>query len=347
MVPDDDGATTSPTASAVTTKIHDDDDDDSDNVDDDRLGPRKLRVVIVGGGVGGLAVAARIASSSTSSPPGNSVDITIIEKNPQIGGRCGSFWVEAPTTITRENNNNNNNSDNDDSDHVMGWYRHERGPSLLLLPHIYKQLFEETTNGKYDASHYGLDMVQCVPAYQVVFDDGDRIEVGFPDSENDKNGGDCAYAGTATIAGNRETTSRIKMDSYERDGARKWDDYLRITQAYLDCGLANFIEERLDIMSFPNFVWEGVIRDFAKAWPLKPHSDLLDSLFESTKLQALASFQDLYVGLEPYRNNDLFGGGVLRSTAPAVFGLLAAIELHPTNKKAGGMSNQTKSYTAI
>jgi len=54
-------------------------------------------------------------------------------------------------------------------------------------------------------------------------------------------------------------------------------------------------------------------------------------------MKALASFQDLYVGLEPYKNNDQFGGGVLKKTAPAVFGLLAALELHPSNNKAGGM----------
>lgn len=63
---------------------------------------------------------------------------------------------------------------------------------------------------------------------------------------------------------------------------------------------------------------------------------MLDAIFDSDKLKALASFQDLYVGLEPYQNPKLFAGGVLQSTAPAVFGLLAAIELHPTNDKAGG-----------
>jgi hypothetical protein len=76
-----------------------------------------------------------------------------------------------------------------------------------------------------------------------------------------------------------------------------------------------------------------------QAWPLKPHSDVLDAIFESDKMRALASFQDLYVGLEPYRNNDQLFGGVIETTAPAVFGLLAAIELHPNNKKAGGVLN--------
>lgn len=73
-----------------------------------------------------------------------------------------------------------------------------------------------------------------------------------------------------------------------------------------------------------------------KSWPLKPHSTVLDAIFDSEKMKALASFQDLYVGLEPYANNGQIGGGVIKKTAPAVFGLLAALELHPTNKKAGG-----------
>eukprot|EP00957_Ditylum_brightwellii_P163225 12428967-Ditylum_brightwellii.AAC.1 len=52
-------------------------------------------------------------------------------------------------------------------------------------------------------------------------------------------------------------------------------------------------------------------------------------------MRALASFQDLYVGLEPYKNEKQLFGGVIKKTAPAVFGLLAALELHPTNNKAG------------
>mmetsp|Transcript_13664 Transcript_13664/g.20739 ORF Transcript_13664/g.20739 Transcript_13664/m.20739 type:complete len:379 (-) Transcript_13664:162-1298(-) len=52
-------------------------------------------------------------------------------------------------------------------------------------------------------------------------------------------------------------------------------------------------------------------------------------------MKALASFQNLYVGLEPYRNDNQLFGGTLSKTSPAVFGLLAALELHPTNEKAG------------
>eukprot|EP00522_Entomoneis_paludosa_P002673 CAMPEP_0172473010 /NCGR_PEP_ID=MMETSP1065-20121228/68640_1 /TAXON_ID=265537 /ORGANISM="Amphiprora paludosa, Strain CCMP125" /LENGTH=469 /DNA_ID=CAMNT_0013231179 /DNA_START=48 /DNA_END=1457 /DNA_ORIENTATION=- len=124
------------------------------------------------------------------------------------------------------------------------------------------------------------------------------------------------------------------MNALEENGALKWDEYMTTCEAFLECGLPNFIEERLDLPSFPAFIVQS-LREFGKAWPLKPHSDVLESIFESTKMRALASFQDLYVGLEPYRNDDQLGGGVFQSTAPAVFGLLAAIELHPSNNKCG------------
>ena len=41
------------------------------------------------------------------------------------------------------------------------------------------------------------------------------------------------------------------------------------------------------------------------------------------------------MGLEPYENSRQLGGGVLRKTTPAVLGLLAALEFHPTNNNAG------------
>lgn len=250
------------------------------------------RVVVVGGGVGGLAVAARIASSAPDTL------VTILEKNSYLGGRCGSFEV----TTTR------------------GVFRHERGPSLLLLKQVYQDLFQDCC-GK-SCESFGLEMKQCIPAYQVVFDDGDTIELGFPNNVDEC----CKEA---------EQKSRDKMNSYEANGAQKWDKYMQSTAAFLDCGLPNFIEERLDLQSFPAFLYEA-LKDGAKSWPLKPHSNVLDATFDSQKMRAMASFQNLYVGLEPFRNDKYFAGGVLRKTAPAVFGLLAAIELHPSNKNAGG-----------
>mmetsp|Transcript_9599 Transcript_9599/g.20361 ORF Transcript_9599/g.20361 Transcript_9599/m.20361 type:complete len:636 (+) Transcript_9599:42-1949(+) len=271
--------------------------------------PGQQHVVVVGGGVGGLAIASRIASTDKS------CKVTLLEKNSRdmLGGRCGSFDVSTK----------------------YGTFRHERGPSLLLLKDVYEELFTDCSGSigrgtDKEASDYGLDIVQCIPAYQVVFDDGDRIELGFPQYQKHH---DASALPSAAIS-EQESASIDKMNSYEANGYDKWEEYMAACSAFLDCGLPNFIEEIFDLPSFPAFIYQA-LRAKAKAWPLKPHSDVLDAIFDSEKMKALASFQDLYVGLEPYRNDDEIFGGVLRKTAPAVFGLLAALELHPTNEKAG------------
>ena len=251
---------------------------------------QQKQVIVVGGGVGGLAIASRIAAANPS------CNVTILEKNRYVGGRCGSFEVQGAGGQKEA-------------------FRHERGPSLLLLPRFYRELFQDCCRGREKSTpeDYGLLMKACIPAYQVVWNDGDRIDVGFPRS---------------STRSDAELASRRKMDEIEHEGSKKWDAYMEVCKAFLDCGLPNFIEERLDLSSFPAFLQES-LKDFGRCWPLKPHSDVLAAIFTSAKMKSLSSFQDLYVGLEPYSNSNKVGGGVLETTAPAVFGLLAAVELHP------------------
>ena len=287
---------------------------------------RTQRVIVVGAGVGGLATAARIKSTSPTN-----TDVIILEKNSRekVGGRCGSFDV----TIDDDDNNNNNKGGG------CMTFRHERGPSLLLLKHEYEQLFHDCGKRKVTsmtttaAQEYGLQMKQCIPAYQVVFDDGETISVGFPRSKCNNNDLSLEQIKQIQIL---EQESISKINNLEPNGFEKWSSYLNTCAAFLDCGLPNFIEERIDVSTLPAFMIEA-LKENAIRWPLQPHSSMLDNLFESPKLKAMASFQDLYVGLEPYFNKKqrLLGGGVLRKTSPAVFGLLAALELHPTNDKAG------------
>jgi phytoene desaturase (3,4-didehydrolycopene-forming) len=213
---------------------------------------QQQHVVVVGGGVGGLAVAAMIASRNSN----NNVRVTILEKNEHVGGRCGSFWVDHPYNQTAPASSSSTTTT---AATKRRRFRHERGPSLLLLPEIYHQLFTEASRAvasKSTSKDYGLDMVQCIPAYQVIFEDGDCISVGFPFSSSPS-------TSSSSLLQHEERLSREKMDSYERNGSKKWDEYMKIASAYLDCGLPNFIEERLDLKSFPNFLLQS-LRDNAK-----------------------------------------------------------------------------------
>ena len=209
------------------------------------------RVVIVGGGVGGLAVGARLASSLKKHEFTNpdkltrkrtTWEVVLLEKNSNcmVGGRCGSFDVEIPN---------------------IGTFRHERGPSLLLLKNEYEKLFEDCiqfindyqdkTSSSSICEEFGLKIEQCIPAYQVVFEDGDKLNLGFPK---------CLSSSEISPLHlqNMEKKSRDKMNALEKNGADKWDAYMNATSAFLDCGLPNFIEERLDLFSFPAFIKEAL-----------------------------------------------------------------------------------------
>ncbi len=176
-------------------------------------------ILIIGAGVGGLALASRVASSIQD----RSYKVVVLEKNSEGGGRCGSTHVEIPN---------------------IGTFRHERGPSLLLLPHVYRELFKDC--GGSTPEQYGLTIRPCVPAYRVVFSDGDTVDVGFP----------AAFSSNTTK--NEELLSRKKLDSIEPNGAARWDTYMDAMSAFLDCGLPNFIQEELELSTLPAFLRQAL-----------------------------------------------------------------------------------------
>ena len=222
---------------------------------------KKRRVVIVGAGVGGLAIASRIASSNKNT------EVIILEKNERTnggcGGRCGSFHRK----ILKNN--------------TLLTFRHERGPSLLLLRDAYDDLFRDcTTTSKnmeddnqqqqqQPSEPYGLSILKCSdPAYRVIFDDGDSVGLGFTRSSNNSNNNNNNTTNVPLKLSNAEIKSRNWMNSIETNGATKWDSYMKTCQAFLECGLPNFVEGRLDIPSFPNFIKEALGDGFKVRFPL-------------------------------------------------------------------------------
>eukprot|EP00808_Paulinella_micropora_P007371 g41353.t1 len=162
--------------------------------------------------------------------------------------------------------------------------RFELGPSLLLLPDVYNQTF----------AALGLQLAQLVelrrvtPTYLAYFADHDSLVL------------DPRHAGFPAAL------ERLEPGSFARFKA-----YLRSAETNLQGGWPNFIEQTLRADLLPAFLWNALS---VKNWPLQSQMSSLRQYFKSPKLQALFSFQALYVGLSPYR-------------APAIFSLLQAIEL--------------------
>ncbi len=96
------------------------------------------RVVVVGAGVGGLAAAARLAAQGH--------EVTVCEAAASVGGKLGLHTEEVPG---------------------VGTFRFDTGPSLVTMPQVFRDLFEETGGWP-----EGLELTPLDPLARYRFADG-------------------------------------------------------------------------------------------------------------------------------------------------------------------------------
>lgn len=216
------------------------------------------RAVVIGLGVGGLIMAGKLARSG--------YEVVALEKNDSAGGRMQS---ETPSHL------------ND--------YRFDTGPSLLLFPEKYREVFASL--GASLEERVQLQRVE--PAYRVHFSSGSAIDLLY------------------------DTQKMMQqLEQFEKGAGSKFLEWLAKARVTLDKGLQAFIEQ--DVRSVLDFIDPRRVLEMAlKVGPLEllqPQYAQMRKYFKDERLRALFSYQELYVGLSPY-------------TAPGVFSLLAATEL--------------------
>jgi len=96
-------------------------------------------VAVVGGGVGGLSAACHLADAG--------FDVTVAEKNHQLGGRASRLTAEG--------------------------FRFDMGPSWYLMPDVFERFFGHF--GRTPGDYYGLERLD--PHYRIFFKDGERVDV--------------------------------------------------------------------------------------------------------------------------------------------------------------------------
>jgi phytoene desaturase len=105
------------------------------------------RVLIIGGGIGGLGIACLLGKAG--------YDVTLVEKNEKVGGRCNRFSAEG--------------------------YTFDMGPSWYLMPDVFEQFFEVLGEDIHDH----LELKRLSPSYRVFFkDEGKQIDL-YSDLEKD------------------------------------------------------------------------------------------------------------------------------------------------------------------
>ncbi|MFB6252911.1 MAG: phytoene desaturase family protein [Halobellus sp.] len=104
-------------------------------------------VVVIGGGFGGLSTACYVADAGA--------DVTLLEKNEQLGGRASRLEVDG--------------------------FQFDMGPSWYLMPDVFERFFE---NFGHDPADY-YDLTRLDPHYRIFFKDGDRVDM-VPDLEQNR-----------------------------------------------------------------------------------------------------------------------------------------------------------------
>ena len=229
-------------------------------------------VVIVGGGVGGLVCGSLLSKHCT---------VTILEKHDRCGGR-----MQSENVICNQFN-----------------YRFDIGPSLLLLPDIYRKTFSQLG---YNIDDF-ISLLEVSPLYRIFFADNSSYDIT-------KN----------------QTQMTSIFESIEIGSGNLYQRYMYNANNFLKFGLPTVIEETPSFKSLLPFL-VSCLDDF----PLLSHNYMLKKYFRSKKLQALLSFQDLYIGLSPYE-------------AKSIFSLLQAIEIsNGIYYPSGGFSQVAKSLENI
>ena len=212
-------------------------------------------VAVIGGGVGGLVTSALLSKSG--------LNVLLIEKNEKCGGRMNSEHIIDPI--------------------YNATYRFDVGPSLLLLPDVYKETFELL--GCKIEDH--VELLKVDPFYRCYFEED----------------------GTFAEISNNEEKMKNVANSIELDGYKNFAEYLKTASDFLRFGLPAVIQERPEFQHFGSFLIACL-----KVFPLLSHDIMLQKYFKTSKMRAMMSFQDLYIGLSPYES-------------PAIFSLLQALEL--------------------
>lgn len=218
--------------------------------------------VVVGAGIGGLSAALHLARRG--------VQVTVVEKNREPGGRVGQFTREGHTFST--------------------------GPTLLIMPLLYRGELERL----------GIDMdaalapVRVDPTYDVVFDDGARLAM------------------TSDLTSMRSQLEAIEPGSF--------DGFLRYVEEgcrHYHLGMSGLVDR--DFRRATQFFTPANAVLALRIKALLPHYRHMGRFFDSDRLRAAFTYQDVYMGLSPF-------------SAPSTFSLTPYSELaHGVWYPTGGM----------
>ena len=233
---------------------------------------RKPTAVVVGAGVGGLSAAIHLARRG--------LQVTVVEKNREPGGRVGQFTRDGHTFST--------------------------GPTLMIMPLLYEGEF----------TRLGVDMDSALesrrvdPTYDVVFDDGDRLAM------------------TSDL-----TSMRTQLEAMEPGSFGGFLRYIDEGRRHYHLAMPALVDR--DFRRFTDFATPANALLALRIKALLPHYRHMGAFFDSPRLKAAFTYQDVYMGLSPF-------------SAPSTFSLTPYTELaHGVWYPKGGMYRIAEVLAAV
>jgi phytoene desaturase len=160
-------------------------------------------VVVVGGGFGGLSTACYLADAGA--------DVTLLEKNDQLGGRASRLEREG--------------------------FKFDMGPSWYLMPDVFERFFGHF--GRTPEEYYSLTRLD--PHYRIFFKDGDRVDM-VPDLQTNRETFEAYEPGAGEqfdeYLRKSERNYRIGMEHFVYEDRSRLRDFLDLDVARNAWGLS-------------------------------------------------------------------------------------------------------------
>jgi phytoene desaturase len=208
-------------------------------------------VIIIGAGIGGIATAAYLAK--------NGYEVNVYEKNSFPGGRCGQI--------------------------IRDGHRFDIGATILLMPSIYKIVFESL----------GLKFEDCfelkrLPSiYKIYFENDGQLTFSTDNNQ-----------------------MKMQLEKIEPGSFNRFQKYISNGYKYFQDALTNLLARNFysisEFATFKNFLLLIRLKTYIK------HHKYVSKYFKNANLRKAFTFQNIYVGQNPYQ-------------APALFAMLPATEL--------------------
>ncbi|KAK1147245.1 hypothetical protein N8T08_001984 [Aspergillus melleus] len=196
--------------------------------------------VIVGAGAGEIAAATQLARQGFK--------VQVLERYESLGGRCSLLYKDG--------------------------FRFDQGPSLVLMPELFRRAFEDLGTSM---KNEGVSMLRCEPNYCIWFADRDSIKLS-------------------------RDMPRLKAEIERYEGPGGFYRFCAFTAA---AGYQHkMLMQSVFNQSFPT-LWSMIHISLIKAvLALQPSTSFYQqaaTFFRSEKMRRAWSFTSMYLGMSPYR----------------------------------------------